>query len=146
MAHVVACIMKRRPTRQPIPSNSSRRNDELSVPASMSANAGFVDTAGFLALLDVFNAHVTGNFVALGASLQPIMMDATKEPVQIAQSSRAATPISIRHRCFRLAHCRSIVQRRCDRPSMELSGQPFCEDERSIRAWISGAHLVCFID
>jgi uncharacterized membrane protein YoaK (UPF0700 family) len=35
----------------------------------MSANAGYVDTAGFLALQGLFTAHVTGNFVTLGASL-----------------------------------------------------------------------------
>ncbi len=32
-------------------------------------NAGFIDTAGFLALQGLFTAHVTGNFVTLGASL-----------------------------------------------------------------------------
>lgn len=52
-------------------------------------------------------------------ALAPIMMDATKGPVEIAQSSRAATRISIRHRCFRLAHCRSVEQFGRDRPSME---------------------------
>ena len=35
----------------------------------LSFNAGFVDTAGFLALQGLFTAHVTGNFVTLGASL-----------------------------------------------------------------------------
>ena len=40
-----------------------------SVPSFMSANAGYVDTAGFLALQGLFTAHVTGNFVTLGASL-----------------------------------------------------------------------------
>lgn len=35
----------------------------------MSADAGFVDTACFLALQGLFTAHVTGNFVTLGASL-----------------------------------------------------------------------------
>jgi uncharacterized membrane protein YoaK (UPF0700 family) len=34
----------------------------------LSFNAGFVDTAGFLALQGLFTAHVTGNFVTLGAS------------------------------------------------------------------------------
>ena len=32
-------------------------------------NAGYVDTAGFLALSGLFAAHVTGNFVTLGAAL-----------------------------------------------------------------------------
>jgi uncharacterized membrane protein YoaK (UPF0700 family) len=35
----------------------------------MSLNAGFVDTAGFLALQGLFTAHVTGNFVTFGASM-----------------------------------------------------------------------------
>ncbi len=35
----------------------------------LSFNAGFVDTAGFLALQGLFTAHVTGNFVTLGAAL-----------------------------------------------------------------------------
>jgi uncharacterized membrane protein YoaK (UPF0700 family) len=39
------------------------------LPVLLSLNAGFVDTAGFLALQGLFTAHVTGNFVTLGASL-----------------------------------------------------------------------------
>ena len=39
------------------------------LPLLLSINAGFVDTAGFLALQGLFTAHVTGNFVTLGASL-----------------------------------------------------------------------------
>jgi uncharacterized membrane protein YoaK (UPF0700 family) len=39
------------------------------LPLLMSFNAGYVDTAGFLALQGLFTAHVTGNFVTLGASL-----------------------------------------------------------------------------
>ncbi|MGC2644416.1 MAG: YoaK family protein [Pseudolabrys sp.] len=35
----------------------------------LSFNAGFVDTAGFLGLQGLFTAHVTGNFVTLGAAL-----------------------------------------------------------------------------
>jgi uncharacterized membrane protein YoaK (UPF0700 family) len=38
------------------------------LPLLLSLNAGFVDTAGFLALQGLFTAHVTGNFVTLGAS------------------------------------------------------------------------------
>jgi uncharacterized membrane protein YoaK (UPF0700 family) len=34
----------------------------------MSLNAGLVDTAGFVALQGLFTAHVTGNFVTIGAS------------------------------------------------------------------------------
>jgi uncharacterized membrane protein YoaK (UPF0700 family) len=35
----------------------------------LSLNAGFVDTAGYLALQGLFTAHVTGNFVTFGAAL-----------------------------------------------------------------------------
>lgn len=40
-----------------------------SLPLLMTLNAGFVDTAGFLALQGLFTAHVTGNFVTIGAAL-----------------------------------------------------------------------------
>jgi uncharacterized membrane protein YoaK (UPF0700 family) len=39
------------------------------VPALLSFNAGFVDTAGFVGLQGLFTAHVTGNFVTLAATL-----------------------------------------------------------------------------
>src|ERR1700729_4585534 len=39
------------------------------LPLLLSLNAGFVDTAGFLALQGLFTAHVTGNFVTLGATV-----------------------------------------------------------------------------
>jgi uncharacterized membrane protein YoaK (UPF0700 family) len=39
------------------------------IPALLSFNGGFVDTAGFLGLQGLFTAHVTGNFVTLGATL-----------------------------------------------------------------------------
>src|SRR5260221_9818272 len=42
---------------------------KLTLPIWMSVDAGYVDTAGFLALQGLFTAHVTGNFVTLGASL-----------------------------------------------------------------------------
>jgi uncharacterized membrane protein YoaK (UPF0700 family) len=38
-------------------------------PAMLSFNAGYVDTAGFLALQGLFTAHVTGNFVTFGAAV-----------------------------------------------------------------------------
>jgi uncharacterized membrane protein YoaK (UPF0700 family) len=39
------------------------------LPALLSFNGGFVDTAGFLGLQGLFTAHVTGNFVTLAAAL-----------------------------------------------------------------------------
>ena len=39
------------------------------LPLLLSFNGGYVDAAGFLALQGLFTAHVTGNFVTLGASL-----------------------------------------------------------------------------
>jgi uncharacterized membrane protein YoaK (UPF0700 family) len=41
----------------------------LLLPLLLSFTAGYVDTVGFLALQGLFTAHVTGNFVTLGASL-----------------------------------------------------------------------------
>ena len=42
---------------------------KLSLPVLLSVTAGYVDSAGFLALQGLFSAHVTGNFVTLGAAL-----------------------------------------------------------------------------
>jgi uncharacterized membrane protein YoaK (UPF0700 family) len=42
---------------------------KLALSGLLSFNAGFVDTAGFLGLQGLFTAHVTGNFVTLGAAL-----------------------------------------------------------------------------
>jgi uncharacterized membrane protein YoaK (UPF0700 family) len=39
------------------------------LPVLLSANGGYVDTAGYLALQGLFTSHVTGNFVTLGAAL-----------------------------------------------------------------------------
>jgi uncharacterized membrane protein YoaK (UPF0700 family) len=41
----------------------------VAIAALLSFNGGFVDTAGFLGLAGLFTAHVTGNFVTLGAAL-----------------------------------------------------------------------------
>jgi len=42
---------------------------KLTLPTVLSFNGGYVDTAGYLALQGLFTAHVTGNFVTLGAAL-----------------------------------------------------------------------------
>lgn len=39
--------------------------------------AGFIDTVGFIALFGLFTAHVTGNFVLIGATLS----DFSRAPV-----------------------------------------------------------------
>lgn len=41
---------------------------QLNLTKILSFNAGYVDTASFLALHGLFAAHVTGNFVTLGAA------------------------------------------------------------------------------
>jgi uncharacterized membrane protein YoaK (UPF0700 family) len=41
----------------------------IGIAALLSFNGGFVDTASFLGLQGLFTAHVTGNFVTLGATL-----------------------------------------------------------------------------
>jgi uncharacterized membrane protein YoaK (UPF0700 family) len=40
-----------------------------SLPALLSFNGGYVDTAGYIALQGLFTAHVTGNFVTIGSAL-----------------------------------------------------------------------------
>ncbi|WP_164045026.1 DUF1275 family protein, partial [Serratia marcescens] len=47
----------------------AKDNRTARLPLLLSFNGGYVDTAGFLALQGLFTAHVTGNFVTLGASL-----------------------------------------------------------------------------
>jgi uncharacterized membrane protein YoaK (UPF0700 family) len=42
---------------------------KLTLPTVLSFNGGYVDTVGYLALQGLFTAHVTGNFVTIGAAL-----------------------------------------------------------------------------
>jgi hypothetical protein len=49
-----------------MPANAENRSI---LPLLLSLTAGYVDTAGFLAPQGLFTAHVTSNFVTLGASL-----------------------------------------------------------------------------
>jgi uncharacterized membrane protein YoaK (UPF0700 family) len=46
-----------------------RIGGQAQIAALLSFNGGFVDTASFLGLQGLFSAHVTGNFVTLGAAL-----------------------------------------------------------------------------
>ena len=46
-----------------------RASIPATLPLLLSFNGGYVDAAGYLALQGLFTAHVTGNFVTLGASL-----------------------------------------------------------------------------
>ena len=70
----------------------------------LSAVAGYVDTAGFLALFGLFTAHVTGNFVTAGAALArraPEGVIARLAMIPIFMLSVAATTLiarALRHR------------------------------------------------
>jgi uncharacterized membrane protein YoaK (UPF0700 family) len=46
-----------------------RFGGQAQIAALLSFNGGFIDTTGFLGLHGLFAAHVTGNFVTLGAAL-----------------------------------------------------------------------------
>ncbi len=46
---------------------------KLALPVPLSGNAGYGDTAGFLALQGLFTAHGTGNFVTVDADERPTL-------------------------------------------------------------------------
>jgi uncharacterized membrane protein YoaK (UPF0700 family) len=75
------------------------------LPLLLSFNGGYVDTAGFLALQGLFTAHVTGNFVTLGASLVLGVSGAAAKLLAlptfclvIMDSSAAGAPLRARRR------------------------------------------------
>ncbi|GAA0707234.1 YoaK family protein [Dokdonella soli] len=49
--------------------NMPASSNDTFVSTLMAFTAGFVDTCGFVALFGLFTAHVTGNFVLIGAAL-----------------------------------------------------------------------------
>jgi uncharacterized membrane protein YoaK (UPF0700 family) len=51
-----------------VATRATERNDVV-ISTLMAGTAGFVDTCGFVALFGLFTAHVTGNFVLIGATL-----------------------------------------------------------------------------
>lgn len=51
-----------------VPESAPLRNPGRAA-ALLAFNAGFIDTVGFVGLFGLFTAHVTGNFVLIGASI-----------------------------------------------------------------------------
>ncbi|MBO9664417.1 YoaK family protein [Dokdonella sp.] len=52
-----------------VPNAPASPSDDTQISTLMAFTAGFVDTCGFVALFGLFTAHVTGNFVLIGATL-----------------------------------------------------------------------------
>ena len=67
--------------------------------ASLALLAGYVDTLGFIALFGLFTAHVTGNFILIGAALAdpshiPILLKFLAFPAFIAGVAAASLLIA----------------------------------------------------
>ena len=56
--------------------------------------AGYADTLGFLALFGLFTAHVTGNFILIGAALADPALLSEKPGQAAAAPTTAAAPAS----------------------------------------------------
>ena len=92
-------------------------------------NAGYVDTAGFLALNGLFTAHVTGNFVTLGAAfvhgttgafaklLALPLFCAVVVLTRLFASGLAAADTAIQTVAPTYSRIRSTTKRRCPTPS-----------------------------
>ncbi len=83
---------------------------QLGVPALLSFNGGFVDTAGFLGLQGLFTAHVTGNFVTLAAT---VVMGTHGVIAKLIALPEFMVIVA-------LAHIAGIVLRRREMPAMRI--------------------------
>jgi uncharacterized membrane protein YoaK (UPF0700 family) len=92
-----------------------------SVPILLSFTAGYVDTAGFLALQGLFTAHVTGNFVTFGAA----MVHGTSG----AAAKLAALPV----------FCAAIVLSRLLQYALTRTGLPVLRTMLSLKCVLLGA-------
>lgn len=88
------------------------------VPLLLSVNGGHVDTAGYLALQGLFTAHVTGNFVTLGAALVQGTSGAVAK--LLALPMFCAVVIATRLFSSRLPDARIVIQARLARMSMSV--------------------------
>jgi uncharacterized membrane protein YoaK (UPF0700 family) len=115
----------------------------------LSINGGYVDTAGFLALQGLFTAHVTGNFVTLGATLA------------LGTSGALAKLLALPTFCLVVALARILGRTMADRPAtrplvlmaiqfvlllvaagLAVALGPF-PDGDSVSAILTGMTLVC---
>lgn len=81
--------------------------------AALAFVAGFVDTVGFIALFSLFTAHVTGNFVVIGASLvnngSGLLTKLLALPVFVLSVAIAHLVMAARMRAGRPSHIVALV-------------------------------------